>query len=234
VFHVAARSIATAALSIFGDHQDVMAARATGWGMLASNSVQEVMDSALIAHAASLQSRIPFVHFFDGFRTSHEVSKIEVVPDEAIRAMISDTLVADHRERALNPEKPFIRGTAQNPDVYFQGREAVNKFYDACADIVESTMDEFAKLTGRAYKPFDYVGAPDAEQVVVLMGSGSEVARETVEFLAAKGRKGRRDHRAPLPSLLGEAFPRHAAEERQGYLRTGSHQGARLRRRTSV
>ncbi len=189
VFHVAARSIATAALSIFGDHQDVMAARATGWGMLASNSVQEVMDSALIAHAASLQSRIPFVHFFDGFRTSHEVSKIEVVPDEAIRAMISDTLVADHRERALNPEKPFIRGTAQNPDVYFQGREAVNKFYDACADIVESTMDEFAKLTGRAYKPFDYVGAPDAEQVVVLMGSGSEVARETVEFLAAKGEK---------------------------------------------
>jgi len=189
VFHVAARSIATAALSIFGDHQDVMATRATGWGMIASNSVQEVMDSALIAHAASLQSRIPFVHFFDGFRTSHEVSKIEVVPDEAIRAMISDQLVADHRERALNPEKPFIRGTAQNPDVYFQGREAVNKFYDACADIVESTMDQFAKLTGRAYKPFDYVGAPDAEQVVVLMGSGSEVARETVDYLSAKGEK---------------------------------------------
>jgi len=189
VFHVAARSIAASALSIFGDHQDVMATRQTGWGLMASNSVQEVMDTALIAQAASLQSRIPFVHFFDGFRTSHEVSKIEVVSDDTMRSMISDTLVADQRERALNPEKPFIRGTAQNPDVYFQCREAVNTFYDACADIVESAMDDFAKLTGRAYKPFDYVGAPDAERVVVLMGSSAEVARETIEYLVEKGEK---------------------------------------------
>jgi pyruvate-ferredoxin/flavodoxin oxidoreductase len=189
VFHVSARSIAASALSIFGDHQDVMACRQIGWGMLASNSVQEVMDTALIAHAATLKSRVPFIHFFDGFRTSHEVSKIEMLPDETIRAMISDELIADHRERALNPEKPFIRGTAQNPDVYFQGREAVNKFYDATPDIVAATMEEFGKLTGRHYKPFDYIGAPDAERVVVLMGSSAEVALETIEVLQKQGEK---------------------------------------------
>ena len=189
VFHVSARSIAASALSIFGDHQDVMACRQIGWAMLASNSVQEVMDTALIAQAATLQSRVPFLHFFDGFRTSHEVSKVEMISDEIIRAMISDQLIADHRARALNPEKPFIRGTAQNPDVYFQGREAVNKFYEACPDIVAATMEQFGKLTGRHYKPFDYIGAPDAERVIVLMGSGAETALETIEELQKQGEK---------------------------------------------
>ena len=187
VFHVSARSLAASALSIFGDHQDVMACRQIGWAMLASNSVQEVMDMALIAQAATLKARVPFLHFFDGFRTSHEISKIEMISNEVIRQMISDQLVADHRARALNPEKPFIRGTAQNPDVYFQGREAVNKFYEACAEIVASTMTEFGKLTGRNYKPFDYVGAPDADRVIVLMGSGAETALETITDLNAKG-----------------------------------------------
>ncbi|NCA83010.1 MAG: pyruvate:ferredoxin (flavodoxin) oxidoreductase, partial [Opitutae bacterium] len=189
VFHVSARSLAASALSIFGDHQDVMACRQIGWAMLASNSVQEVMDTALIAQAATLKSRVPFLHFFDGFRTSHEVNKVELLADEIIRAMISDPLIADHRARALNPEKPFIRGTAQNPDVYFQGREAVNKYYEACADIVEATMADFGKLTGRHYKPFDYIGAPDADRVIVLMGSAAEVALETVEFLQKQGEK---------------------------------------------
>ena len=189
VFHVSARSLAASALSIFGDHQDVMACRQIGWAMLASNSVQEVMDMALIAQAATLKARVPFLHFFDGFRTSHEISKIEMISNEVIRQMISDQLVADHRARALNPEKPFIRGTAQNPDVYFQGREAVNKFYEACAEIVASTMTEFGKLTGRNYKPFDYVGAPDADRVIVLMGSGAETALETIEVLQKQGEK---------------------------------------------
>ena len=189
VFHVSARSLAASALSIFGDHQDVMACRQIGWAMLASNSVQEVLDTALIAQAATLKSRVPFLHFFDGFRTSHEISKIEMISDDVIRAMVSDQLVADHRARALNPEKPFIRGTAQNPDVYFQGREAVNKFYEACPDIVAATMDEFARLTGRQYRPFDYIGAPDAERVVVLMGSGAETALETIQELQKTGEK---------------------------------------------
>jgi pyruvate-ferredoxin/flavodoxin oxidoreductase len=189
VFHVSARSLAASALSIFGDHQDVMACRQIGWAMLASNSVQEVMDSALIAQAATLKSRVPFLHFFDGFRTSHEVSKVEMIADDVIRAMISDQLVADHRARALNPEKPFIRGTAQNPDVYFQGREAVNKFYEACPEIVAATMEEFGKLTGRVYKPFDYIGAPDADRVIVLMGSSAETALETIEALRKNGEK---------------------------------------------
>ncbi len=189
VFHVSARSLAASALSIFGDHQDVMACRQIGWAMLASNSVQEVMDTALIAQASTLKARVPFLHFFDGFRTSHEVAKVELLADEIIRKMINDQLVADHRARALNPEKPFIRGTAQNPDVYFQGREAVNKFYEACPDIVAATMEEFGQLTGRHYKPFDYVGAPDADRVVVLMGSSAEVALETVEALQKKGEK---------------------------------------------
>lgn len=189
VFHVTARALATSALSIFGDHQDVMACRQTGWAMLASASVQEVLDLALVAHAATLKSRVPFLHFFDGFRTSHEINKVETMPEETIRAMISDDLVAAHRARALNPEKPFVRGTAQNPDVYFQSREAVNPYYEKCADIVAETMAELGKLTGRSYKPFDYVGAADAERVLVVMGSGSEVALEAVEALAAKGEK---------------------------------------------
>ncbi|OGO40631.1 MAG: pyruvate:ferredoxin (flavodoxin) oxidoreductase [Chloroflexi bacterium RBG_16_58_14] len=189
VFHVSARSIAAQALSIFGDHSDVMACRQTGFGMLASNSVQEAHDFALIATAATLESRIPFIHFFDGFRTSSEVNKIELLSDEQIRAMVSDELVQAHRARALSPEHPFIRGTAQNPDVYFQGRETVNSFYAACPGIVQKAMDKFAKLTGRSYKLFEYTGAPDAENVIVLMCSSAETAGETADFLAGKGEK---------------------------------------------
>jgi pyruvate-ferredoxin/flavodoxin oxidoreductase len=189
VFHVSARTVATHALSIFGDHSDVMAVRSTGFGMLASGSVQEVMDLALIAHAASLESRIPFVHFFDGFRTSHEVNKIEQLTVEDLRAMIKEECVAAHRNRRLTPDAPLIRGTSQNPDVFFQAREACNPFYNACPSIVSRTMDRFAALTGRRYRLFDYVGAPDAERVIVLMGSGAEVVQETVEHLTGKGEK---------------------------------------------
>ena len=189
VFHVTARSLACQGLSIFGDHSDVMAVRQTGFAMLASASVQEAQDFALISLAASLQSRIPFVHFFDGFRTSHEVQKIESLPTEIIKAMITDELVFAHRQRALSPDRPMMRGTAQNPDVYFQGRETVNKYYAACPAIVQKAMDDFAKLTGRQYNLFDYVGAPDAERVIVIMGSGAETVHETVETLTAKGEK---------------------------------------------
>ncbi len=189
VFHVSARSLAAQALSIFGDHSDVMAARTTGFAMLPSCSVQEAADCALIAQAASLESRIPFVHFFDGFRTSHEVCKIEELTTEQIRAMIDDELIRAHRARSLSPDRPIIRGTAQNPDVYFQAREACNPFYLACPDIVQKAMDKFASLTGRAYKLFDYVGAPDAERVIVLMGSGAEVAEATVNHLVDQGEK---------------------------------------------
>ena len=186
VFHVSARSIAASALSIFGDHSDVMAARQTGWGFLASSSIQEVMDMAAIAHKSTLESRIPFVHFFDGFRTSHEVNKIEQLTPEDIKAMIDDKYVREHRQRALTPENPFIRGTAQNPDVYFQGREAVNKFYDACPDIVQNAMNKFAEITGRQYHLFDYIGAPDAKRVIVMMGSGSEAALEAIDYMTNK------------------------------------------------
>ena len=189
VFHIAARSLAAQALSIFGDHSDVMAARSTGFGMLASNSVQEVMDFALIASAATLEARVPFLHFFDGFRTSHEVNKVELLDDEAIRAMIDDRLVQAHRQRGLTPDRPVLRGTAQNPDVFFQARESVNPFYAACPGIVQGAMDKFAQLTGRAYHLFDYIGAPDAERVIVLMGSGAEAVQETVEHLVAQGEK---------------------------------------------
>jgi pyruvate-ferredoxin/flavodoxin oxidoreductase len=189
VFHIAARSLAAQGLSIFGDHSDVMAARATGWGMLFANSVQEVMDMALIAQTATLKSRVPFLHVFDGFRTSHEVSKIEKLGDDDIRAMMDDDLVREHRSRALTPDNPFIRGTAQNPDTYFQSRETVNPFYSATPQIVQSAMDRFADLTGRHYHLFDYVGAADAERVVVMMGSGAEAAEETVDALVARGEK---------------------------------------------
>ena len=189
VFHVAARSIAAQALSIFGDHQDVMAARMTGFAMLASCSVQEAHDAALITHAATLKSRVPFINFFDGFRTSHEINKIRLIEDEQIRQMIDDTLVHAHRQRALNPDNPFIRGTAQNPDVYFQGRESANPFYAAVPELVQETMDELAKLTGRQYHLFDYHGADDAEDVVVVMGSGAQTLEETVDKLNADGRK---------------------------------------------
>lgn len=189
VFHVSARSLAAQALSIFGDHQDVMAARTTGWALLCSNSVQEVMDLALISHAATLQGRVPILHFFDGFRTSHEVMKVEQLNSEDIRALIDDELVRAHRARGLSPDNPFIRGTAQNPDVYFQARETVNLFYDEMPEIVQKTMDQFAARTGRQYHLFDYEGAPDAERVIVIMGSGAEVVQETVEHLNVSGEK---------------------------------------------
>ncbi|MFN2103469.1 MAG: pyruvate:ferredoxin (flavodoxin) oxidoreductase [Candidatus Promineifilaceae bacterium] len=189
VFHVAARSVAAQALSIFGDHSDVMAARNTGFAFLASNSIQEVMDFALISQAATLRARVPFVHFFDGFRTSHEINKIELLPDDVLKAMINDELVQAHRARGLTPDKPVIRGTAQNPDVFFQARETVNPFYDACPGIVQEEMDRFAELTGRQYHIFDYVGAPDAERVIVMMGSGAETARVTIDALVEEGEK---------------------------------------------
>lgn len=189
VFHVSARSIAAQALSIFGDHSDVMATRSTGFALLSSASVQEVMDFALIAQAATLEARIPFIHFFDGFRTSHEVMKIEELTLEDMRAMVDDELVIAHRKRGLSPDHPFMRGTAQNPDVYFQGRETVNPFYNVCPAIVQKHMDKFAKLTGRQYNLFDYYGAPDAERIVILMGSGCDAAEETVEYLLSKGEK---------------------------------------------
>jgi pyruvate-ferredoxin/flavodoxin oxidoreductase len=189
VFHVTARTVATHALSIFGDHGDIMACRSTGWAMLGAASVQETMDCALIAQAATLRSRIPFIHFFDGFRTSHEVSKIEMLDEAVLRALIDDKLIAEHRSRAMTPDKPVLRGTAQNPDVFFQCRETANHFYSACPDIVQQVMDEFAEQTGRKYNLFDYVGAPDAERVIVLMGSGCEAAHETIEHLSHHGEK---------------------------------------------
>ncbi len=189
VFHIAARSLAAQGLSIFGDHSDVMAARATGWAMLASTSVQEAHDFALISAAATLETRLPFVHFFDGFRTSHEVVKIELLTDDDLRAMIPYQRILEHRARSLSPDHPIMRGTAQNPDVYFQARETVNSYYAACPEIVQQTMDTFAGLTGRQYHLFDYHGAPDAERVIVMMGSGCEAAHETVDYLTAQGEK---------------------------------------------
>jgi len=189
VFHVSARALAAQALSIFGDHSDVMATRSTGFGLIASNSVQEIMDLALISHAATLESRIPFIHFFDGFRSSHEVMKIEQLTIDDMRSMIDSDLVHAHRKRALTPDRPVMRGTAQNPDVYFQGRETANPFYLACPEIVQKQMDKFAALTGRSYHLFDYVGAPDAEKIIILMGSGAQAVEETVDYLTAKGEK---------------------------------------------
>jgi len=187
--HVSARTVATHALSIFGDHSDVMACRQTGFALLASGSVQEAHDCACIGQAATLRSRVPFLHFFDGFRTSHEVAKIEELTDDDLLAMIGDELVAAHRARALTPDKPVLRGTAQNPDAFFQAREACNSFYLACPGMVQAEMDRFAKLTGRQYHLFDYVGDPKAERVIVLMGSGAETAEETVDWMRARGEK---------------------------------------------
>jgi pyruvate-ferredoxin/flavodoxin oxidoreductase len=188
-FHVSARTVAAHALSIFGDHSDVMFCRTTGFAMLSSNSVQEAMDLALIAHAATLETRIPFLHFFDGFRTSHEVNKIEMLTEDDMRALINMDRVIEHRQRALSPDHPVLRGTAQNPDVYFQAREASNPFYEACPDKVQTVMDKFSQVVGRSYHLFDYVGAPDAERVIVMMGSGAETAHETVDYLNQTGEK---------------------------------------------
>ncbi|GMV32512.1 MAG: pyruvate:ferredoxin (flavodoxin) oxidoreductase [Chloroflexi bacterium CFX1] len=189
VFHVAARAIASHALSIYGDHQDVMAVRQTGWALLSSGSPQEAQDFAAIAQVATLKSRVPFLHFFDGFRTSHEVNKIVHLSDEELRLILDEETIRAHRARGLSPENPVLRGTAQNPDVYFQMREAANPFYAATPAITQETMDKFAKITGRQYRLFDYSGDPDAERVVVIMGSGGEVVEETVAHLAQKGEK---------------------------------------------
>ena len=189
VFHVSARSLAAQALSIFGDHSDVMATRGTGFAMLASASVQEAMDFALISQAATLESRVPFIHFFDGFRTSHEVSKIEVISDEVIKKMMNNDFIAEHRKRSLSSDRPVIRGTAQNPDVFFQGRETVNLFYDAVSGITEKMMEQFKDLTGREYKLYEYDGPKDAQRVIVLMCSGAEAVQEAVEYMNAKDEK---------------------------------------------
>ncbi len=189
VIHVAARTLATHALSIFGDHSDVMACRGTGFALLASNSVQETMDFALVARAASLRSRIPFLHFFDGFRTSHEIAKIEELTTDDMHAMIDDSLVREHRARGLSPEHPVIRGTAQNPDVFFQAREAANRFYLACPEIVQAEMDRLASLVGRHYRLFDYAGPADATRVIVMMGSGAEAAEEAAARLNQRGER---------------------------------------------
>ena len=187
--HVTARTLATHALSIFGDHSDVMACRSTGWAMLASNSVQEVADMALVAQIATLESRIPFIHFFDGFRTSHEVGKVLPIGDETIRALLDEKYVIQYRRNALTPNRPIIRGTAQNPDVFFQAREACTPFHAAVPGIVQLVMDRFAAQTGRAYHLFDYYGAPDAERVIAIMGSGAEAVEEAVDALNKQGEK---------------------------------------------
>ena len=187
VFHVSARALAAQSLSIFGDHQDVMAARQTGFAMLATSSVQEVMDLAGIAHIVSLKARVPFLHFFDGFRTSHEIQKIELIDEAALTAMLDRDALKAFRAGALNPAHPVTRGTAQNPDIYFQTREASNKFYDAIPDMVAEAMEKISEITGRTYKPFTYYGAPDAEHVVIALGSVTETLKETVDYLNAKG-----------------------------------------------
>ncbi len=189
VFHVAARSLAAQALSIFGDHSDVMGVRSSGFALLSSGSIQEAHDFALIAQAATLEARVPFIHFFEGFRVSHEINKIEILSDDDIRTMINDDLVRAHRARGLSPDHPFIRGTAQNPDVFFQARESVNKYYEACPDIVQKAMDKFATQVGREYKLFDYIGDPDAERIIIILGSGGETVAETVKYLNAQGEK---------------------------------------------
>ncbi len=187
VFHIAARSVATHALSIFGDHSDVMACRSTGWSMLAANSVEEAQDFALIAQASTLRSRVPFLHFFDGFRTSHEINKIQQLSQDDVRTMIDKELVRKHRQRALSPDHPVLRGTAQNPDVFFQAREACNSFYNAVPGIVQQMMDRFAERVGRQYHLFDYVGDPNARRVLVMMGSGVGAAEEAIERLVKEG-----------------------------------------------
>ena len=189
VFHVSARSLACQGLCIFGDQGDVMACRQTGFAMLCSNSVQEAHDMAMVAHASTLESRVPFLHFFDGFRTSHEVQKIDEIPMETIRAMIDDKYVEAFRARALDPEHPTMRGTAQNPDINFQGRESCEKYYEATPAIVQKYMDKLAELTGRKYKLYDYVGAPDAEYLTIAMGSGCDTLHETVDALVKEGKK---------------------------------------------
>jgi pyruvate-ferredoxin/flavodoxin oxidoreductase len=189
VMHVAARTVATHALSIFGDHSDVMACRQTGFAMLCSATVQEAQDLACIAHAATLTSRVPFVHFFDGFRTSHELAKIELLADDDLRALVDPTAMRAHRQRALTPDRPVLRGSAQNPDVFFQAREASNPFHAACAPAVVEAMNAFAARTGRRYQPFEYHGHAAAERVIVVMGSAAETVRATIDHLVGLGER---------------------------------------------
>ncbi|HKK21477.1 MAG TPA: pyruvate:ferredoxin (flavodoxin) oxidoreductase, partial [candidate division Zixibacteria bacterium] len=189
VFHVSARAVASHALSIFGDHSDVMATRSTGFGLMASGSVQEVMDLALITQASALESRIPMVHFFDGFRTSHEVQKVEEISFEDMSDMLPESLIVQHRQNALSPDRPTIKGTSQNPDVFFQSRETVNRYYLQAPAIVQRNMDKFTAIVGRKYRLFDYFGHPEAEHVAIIMGTGSEVVHETVDQLVAQGEK---------------------------------------------
>ena len=189
VFHVSARALASHALNIFGDHADVMACRQTGFAMICSNSVQEVMDLGLVSHLATLKSNVPFLHFFDGFRTSHEVSKIDAIDYDEMKKLVDMKDVEDFKKRALNPEHPVQKGTAQNGDIYFQNREACNKYYDAVPEIVESCMAQVESITGRKYNLFDYYGAPDADKIIIMMGSGCEAAEETVDYLAKQGKK---------------------------------------------
>ena len=224
-FHVSARTLATHALSIFGDHSDVMSCRTTGFAMLCSNSVQEAMDMALIAHAAALESRIPFLHFFDGFRTSHEVNKIEMLTEDDMRALINMDRIIEHRQRALSPDHPVLRGTAQNPDVFFQMRERANSYYEACPQIVQSVMNKFSEAVGRSYHLVDYVGAPDADRVIVMMGSGAEVAHEAVETSQRARRKAGTAESAFVPSLPSAGVPRSLACQRAQDRRPRSHQG---------
>jgi pyruvate-ferredoxin/flavodoxin oxidoreductase len=189
VIHVAARTVATHALSIFGDHSDVMSARTTGFSMLFAGSVQEAHDFALISQVATIKCRIPFLNVFDGFRTSHEISKIDQISDETIKAMMPEEEIMKHKKRSLDPDNPVIRGTSQNPDVFFQAREAANTYYDKVPEIVQETMDEFYKHTGRRYSPFYYIGHPEAEKIIVIMGSGEGAVRETVDTLVANDEK---------------------------------------------
>ena len=234
VMHVAARSVAAHALSIFGDHQDVMAVRQTGWGMMASNSIQEVMDFALIAQAASLEARIPFVHFFDGFRSSHEVAKLEALDVEDMKAMLPQELITAHRQRALSPDHPVLRGSAQNPDVYFQARETVNPYYLAAPQIVQNAMDRFARITGREYKLYQYVGAPDAERVVVLMASGRRGGARGGGIHGGAGREGRRAQSSSLPPLRQRSLPQGAAPDGEVHRGARPHQGAGRFRRAAL
>ena len=227
VIHVAARTIATHALSIFGDHSDVMAARTTGFAMLCASSVQEAADFAAVAHATTLTTRVPFLHFFDGFRTSHELATIEAVSEDDFAAMIEPSAVTAHRGRGLDPDRPELRGSAQNPDVFFQAREACNPFYDGVPGAVQSSMDTLAGLTGRQYHLVDYHGAPDAERVIVLMGSGAGAVKETVDALCATRRAGRRRGRPPVPTVPFRCAARGTAAEHADRRRARPHEGTR-------
>jgi pyruvate-ferredoxin/flavodoxin oxidoreductase len=201
VFHVSARAVASHALSIFGDHSDVMACRQTGFALLASSNVQEVMDLGGVAHLSAIKGRVPFLHFFDGFRTSHEVQKIEVLDYKDLEKLLDFEAVKAFRKNSLNPERPVLRGSAQNPDIFFQAREAANKFYQAIPAIVEEYMTEISKLTGRKYGLFNYYGAPDADRVIIAMGSVCDTIEETVDYLMSKGES------SPVQAVLRGTFP---------------------------